>query len=165
MAKIMYAAGIEKVSGALTKINTKSKHADDQNMFLATHRVAETQSKTCSRAYYRKKNNLPWQSNPALSNETIEQRSIFTHAVQAIKQRKGDLMSISADQAAYNALKREMQSKTGITPSMTVFYWAAAKKYRDASGISVTWPEGAIVLTYAELLEAVNDNRRRQGNF
>ena len=161
----MYAAGIEKVSGALTKINTKSKHADDQNMFLATHRVAETQSKTCSRAYYRKKYALPWQNNPTLSSETLAQRGIFAGRAAAIRLRKKDLMAISADQTNFNALKNEMISKEGITPSMNVFYWAGAKKYNNG-GSGVEWPaEGGIVLTYSELSQAVHENRSRQGRF
>lgn len=165
MAKIMYAAGIEKVSGALTKINTKSRHADDQNMFLATHRNAETQSKTCSRAYFRKIYNLPWQDTGVLSPETIAVRSQFTEAVQAIKQRKTDLMKISQDQQAYLALANDFKSRTGIWPTMSIFYWAAAKKYRDASSGEIEWPAGAIDLTFNELNNAVEANRNRQGKF
>ena len=41
----------ETIQGALTKINKKSQHADDERMVLATHRAAETTSKHCSRLY------------------------------------------------------------------------------------------------------------------
>jgi len=53
MAKAEYADMIKTVSGALTKINKKDPHAADQKMVLATHRVAETTSKDCSRIYLR----------------------------------------------------------------------------------------------------------------
>lgn len=167
MAKILYAPGIEKVSGAMSKINTKSRHADDQNMFLATHREAATQSKTCSRAYFRKINSLPWQNTSLVPSSAIQLRARFTAFTAAIKARKKDLMTLSLDQDAYLALRREMISKTGITPTVNVFYWAAAKKYGPQDGYAgpVTWPEGAIALTYNELLAAVNENRSRQGKF
>ena len=142
MAKILFAAGIEEVSGALSKVNRKSMHVDDQNMFLATHRKAETMSKTCQRAYYRKSPQIAWGQNPLVSVETTKRREIFVNRRKAVASRRKDLSKISMDLTSFLAYKKDHPNTTFMW-----FYWAGAKKYGNEESGSVTWPtDGPIVL-------------------
>ena len=153
MAKCLFAPGIEEVSGALSKINLKSRHVDDQNMLLATHRKAATAKRSCQRLYMRKANRLPWQNTGIISQHTLDLRADFMRGVNAIKARKATLMVITLDQQKFLSLKPYVIN-AGYSPTMNVFYWAGVKKYRDESG-HVQWPENtAIDLTPEEFLSA-----------
>ena len=160
MAKIIWAPGIEVVSGALTKIKTKSSHADDGNMFLATHRTAATMSTSCSRSYYRKINNLPWQSGQPVSTEVLTQRGDFGMKAKAVSTRRKDLNKMGPDNKAFRDLNAEYEQKTGRKGTINVFYWAAAKKYTPEGEHTPTWPSGAIELSYEEFASACNSARK-----
>lgn len=139
MAKILFAAGIDEVSGALTKINTKSKHSDDENMFLASHRKAETMSKHCQRAYFRKINNLPWNKNKkALSEDTLIRRNTFSAQAIAVAARRQDLSHMTADQELFVEINAQYKSKRGYSLTMKQFLWVAAEKYTTVEGRVVT---------------------------
>ena len=103
MAKVVWAPGIETVSGALTKINKKSQHAADQQMLLATHRVAATTSTDCSRLYMRGLSSVT-RSTPVSSDE-MAQRNRFSAIAKAVNERRKDLSKVAADLAAFNAQK------------------------------------------------------------
>ena len=103
MAKVVWAPGIETVSGALTKINKKSQHAADQQMLLATHRVAATTSTHCNRLYMRGLSSVT-RSTPVSSNER-EQRNRFSAIAKAVNERRKDLSKVAQDLAAFNAQK------------------------------------------------------------
>lgn len=120
MAKIAWAPGIEYVSGAMTKINTKSFHKLDQNMFLATHRVAATTSDACSRSYFRKVYNLPWQGTSIITADVSAIRARFTAVSRAVAARKQDLSQITTDQAAFEAQKNQPGGKK----TMTAYLWS-----------------------------------------
>ncbi len=130
MAKILWAPGIEEVSGALTKINQKSNHANDQNMFLGTHRKAGT-VQDCSRAYYRKRNQLPWSQAGAISAETEAIRMRFTEVQNAVKLRFKDLNKMTADQQAFRDIYEETKSKAGVAPTMRIFLWCVCGNEYD----------------------------------
>lgn len=140
MAKILFAAGIDEVSGALTKINTKSKHRDDENMFLATHRKSETMSKHCQRAYFRKINNLPWNKQNAiyLTEETRLRRNTFGAQAAAVAARRQDLSHMTADQELFVEINEQYKSKRGYSLTMKQFLWVAAEKYTTVEGLVVT---------------------------
>lgn len=145
MAKILFAAGIEEVSGALSKVNTKSKHRYDQNMFLATHRKAATMSLACQRAYYRKINSLPWQqTTTAPSSETLAIREAFAIAVRAISTRKENLTMKAQDLAAFKTWREAQPGRLNNT--LNKFYWLAAKKYKNGETGAIDWPSGPIDL-------------------
>jgi len=145
MAKILFAAGIEEVSGALSKVNTKSKHRYDQNMFLATHRKKPTMSLACQRAYYRKINSLPWQqTTTSPSSETLAIRENFATAVRAIATRSQDLSKKAQDLVAFKTWREAESSRSNMT--LNKFYWLAAKKYKNAETGAIDWPSGAIDL-------------------
>lgn len=153
MAKILYAPGIEEVSGALSKINTKSKHRDDENMFLATHRKAATMNNACARAYYRKINKLPWQSGSVPSTSTLEIRALFASRQKAVNERSKDLAHVTADQTLFRSLNEQFKSKYGYYATQNAFYWAAAKKYTQDGRVEM--PTGAIEMTFAEFDQLV----------
>ena len=103
MAKVVWAPGIETVSGALTKINKKSPHAADQQMLLATHRVAATTSTHCSRLYMRGLSSVT-RSTPVSSDE-MARRNRFSAIAKAVNERRKDLSKIAQDLDAFNAQK------------------------------------------------------------
>ena len=105
MAKVVWAPGIETVSGALTKINKKSQHAADQQMLLATHRVAATTSTDCNRLYMRGLSSVT-RSTPVSSDERA-QRARFSAIAKAVNERKKDLSKVAEDLAAFNAQKND----------------------------------------------------------
>lgn len=156
MGKVLYSPGIELVSGALKKINTKSDHVADQNMLLGTHRRAETRSNACERLYIRKVNNLPWnkKASYALSQETIAQRLAFKNASIAIAARKKNLTYLTQDQDAFIAIKSELES-AGYKPTFKSFLWAAYKKYEG------TFPQSGIEMTAQEFIANVGASQSR----
>ncbi len=103
MAKVVWAPGIETVSGALTKINKKSQHAADQQMLLATHRVAATTSTDCNRLYLRGLSSVT-RSTPVSQDERA-QRNRFSAIAKAVNERRKDLSKVAEDLAAFNAQK------------------------------------------------------------
>ena len=61
MASVTYSAGIDHVSGALSKPGKSGQHSCEK-MLLATHRTAATTSNKCNRLYLRtpvKRTHLP----------------------------------------------------------------------------------------------------------
>ena len=118
MAKAEYADAIKTVSGALTKINKKSPHASDQKMVLATHRVAETTSNSCSRIYLRGLSSVT-RSTPVKPEELVA-RTRFAAVARAVANRKNDISKITADQQAYAAQKNQ----PGGYKTMRSYLWS-----------------------------------------
>jgi len=118
MAKAEYADAIKTVSGALTKINKKSPHAADQKMVLATHRVAETTSNSCSRIYLRGLSSVT-RSTPVKPEELVA-RTRFAAVARAVANRKNDISKITADQQAYAAQKNQ----PGGYKTMRSYLWS-----------------------------------------
>ena len=118
MAKAEYADMIKTVSGALTRINKKSPHAADQKMVLATHRVAETTSKDCSRIYLRGLKSVTRSTAP--SADELEKRQRFAAISIAVNTRAHDLSKITADQAAFQAQKNLPNGKK----TMRSYLWS-----------------------------------------
>lgn len=146
MAKILLAAGIEIVSGAVSKIKTKSLHRYDENMFLFTHRKKETTSLACQRAYYRKINSLPWQGNTFVTPEVKAQRLAFKTAAQEVAARRQDLSKMTADQEQFLAILPEVKARGGVM-TMRSFLWAAKALYGE------TFPTVAITMTASEYFQ------------
>ncbi len=117
MAKVIWAPGISTVSGALSKINKKSPHAADQQMLLATHRVAPTTNTDCNRLYLRGLESVT-RKTPLTANE-LSARTRFTQVRAMVAARRIDLQKIVADQQAFLAQK---DSPNGCT-TMTKWYW------------------------------------------
>ena len=119
----------ETVSGALTKIDKKSQHADDQKMILATHRVAATTSKHCSRVYIRTLKNIT-RTTP-LSTKEINIRNRFRAVAAMVQERKEDLMKVTQDQAAFLAQK----DTAGGKKTMRAYLWmVCGEEYDQQNG-------------------------------
>ena len=103
MAKAEYADMIKTVSGALTKINKKSPHAADQKMVLATHRVAPTTSKNCSRIFLRGLKSVT-RTSPVTADE-LALRARFAAVSRQVAIRAKNLSTITEDTAAWKAQK------------------------------------------------------------
>ena len=114
MAKVTWSAGIDSVSGALSKPSKSGQHSCAK-MLLGTHRVAATTNPNCNRVYIRKKVE---RSTPVSQNE-LDARTRFATVAAMIKERKADLTKIASDQAAFVAQKDQPGGKT----TMKAYYW------------------------------------------
>ena len=117
MAKVVWAPGISTVSGALKKINKKSQHAADQQMLLATHRVAATTNPNCTRIYLRGIESVT-RSTPVTADEQVV-RTRFAQVARAVAQRRNDLSKIPTDLANFNAQKDNPNGKK----TMRAYLW------------------------------------------
>ena len=113
MAKVEWSAGIDHVSGALSKPG-KGQHSC-KKMLLGTHRVAPTESTDCNRVYIRK--NEKRKSSP--SARELAARIRFTEVRAMVATRKADLTKITADQAAFAAQKDQAEGKK----TLMAWYW------------------------------------------
>ena len=126
MAHVEWSAGIDSVSGALSKPGNNPQHSCNK-MLLGTHRVAPTQSNQCNRIYLRKKTK---RSTPVTSNE-MSKRARFAAISRAVKARKEDLSKLSADQAAFVAQKDLPNGKK----TMLAYYWlVCGQEYDQQNG-------------------------------
>ena len=106
MAKVEWSAGIDSVSGALSKPGKNGQHSCAK-MLLGTHRVAATMSSDCNRLYLRKKVK---RSTPVTADEQLV-RTRFAAVSRAVAQRRNDLSKIPTDLAAFNAQKDSPNGK------------------------------------------------------
>ena len=114
MAKVEWSAGIDSVSGALSKPGKNGQHSC-QKMLLGTHRVAPTQSDKCNRMYIRKKT---VRSTPPTQRE-LAARTRFAAVKAAVWTRSHDLSKVTADQEAFLAQK----DTAGGKKTLKAWYW------------------------------------------
>ena len=124
MAKVNWSAGIDSVSGALSKPGSNPQHSCEK-MLLGTHRVAPTTSSDCNRLYLRKKTK---RSTP-LTEDELAARARFRAVSRAIAARKADLSKLTADQAAFKAQK----DQPGGCKTMLKWYWMVEGESYDES--------------------------------
>ena len=115
MANGEWSAGIDSVSGALSKPSRSGQHSCTK-MLLGTHRVAETTSEHCTRLYLRKKTKLKTKPNSA----ELARRQRFAAIAQAVATRRKDLSRLTADQEAFAAQKNQPGGKT----TMLSYLWS-----------------------------------------
>ena len=123
MAKVTYSAGIDSVSGALSKPSKSGQHSCSK-MLLATHRVAATQSNACNRLYLR---NKVERSTPLTSNE-LDARARFAAVAAAVKARKSDLNKSTTDQVNFAA----QNDQAGGKKTMRAYLWKICGEAYDA---------------------------------
>ena len=123
MAKVEWSAGIDHVSGALSKPGKNGQHSCNK-MLLGTHRVAATTNPDCNRLYLRKK---VQRSTPVTAKET-KIRSCFSAVAAAVAARAVDLSKMSADQQAFEAQKNLADGKK----TMRAYLWKLEKEAYDA---------------------------------
>ena len=124
MAKVEWSAGIDSVSGALSKPSKSGQHSCSK-MLLGTHRVAATTSNSCTRLYLRRKVE---RSTPV----TAEERSRwirFAAVAAAVATRAKDLNKMTADQAAFIAQK----DTPGGKKTMKSYLWSLELAAYDAN--------------------------------
>ena len=114
MAKIEWSAGIDSVSGALSKPGNNPQHRCSK-MLLATHRVAPTESQDCNRIYLRKKT----VRTSALSQDELAARSRFASVKAAVYARSRNLTTIASDMEAFEAQKNLTNGKK----TMNAYLW------------------------------------------
>ncbi|MBQ7648635.1 MAG: hypothetical protein IJS92_06130 [Paludibacteraceae bacterium] len=106
MAHVQWSAGIDFVSGALSKPSKNSQHSHEK-MLLATHRTAATTNPKCNRIYLREK---PTRTSPVTADEQVV-RNRFAQVSRAVNQRRNDLSKIAGDLAGFNAQKDNPNGK------------------------------------------------------
>ena len=114
MAKVEWSAGIDSVSGALSKPSKSGQHSCTK-MLLGTHRVAPTESDKCNRLYLRKKTQRS--TNP--SQDELSARLRFSTVAQAVNARQKDPTKMVADQQAFIAQK----DLAGGKKTLKAWYW------------------------------------------
>ena len=123
MAHVEWSAGIDSVSGALSKPSKSGQHSCAK-MLLGTHRVAPTESNQCNRLYLRKKTKRV--TSP--SEDELFARIRFAAVAQAVNDRKKDLTKITADQQAFLAQK----DLVGGKKTLKAWYWMVEGDAYDA---------------------------------
>ena len=98
MAKVEWSAGIDSVSGALSKPGNNPQHSCNK-MLLGTHRVAATTSNACNRLYLRKKT----KRSTSVTADEQAARLRFSTVARAVNTRAKNLSTISQDQQAFLA--------------------------------------------------------------
>ena len=122
MAKVEWSAGIDHVSGALSKPSKSGQHSCTK-MLLGTHRVAATESKDCNRLYLRRK----VERSTPLSNREVAVRARFTAVRAAVATRAADLSKQLADQQAFMAQK----DQAGGKKTLKAYYWKVCGEEYD----------------------------------
>ena len=114
MASVTYSAGIDHVSGALTKPSKSGQHSCEK-MLLATHRTAATTSNKCNRLYLR----VPVKRTSPLTQREHQIRNRFIGVAAMIQERSHDLSKITTDQQTFIAQKNEPNG----AKTMKQWYW------------------------------------------
>ena len=123
MAHVEWSAGIDSVSGALSKPGKNGQHSCNK-MLLGTHRVAPTENNKCNRLYLRKKT----QRSTAPNSKELFARIRFSTVAQMVKERSQDLSKIALDQNAFVAQKDNYDGKK----TMKAYYWKICGDAYDA---------------------------------
>lgn len=114
MALITWSAGIDTVSGALSKPGKNPQHSC-QKMLLATHRTAATENPNCNRIFLRRK----VERATAVTSDERWARTRFATVHAAVMSRRKDLSKIAADQEAFKAQK----DTAGGRKTMYAYLW------------------------------------------
>jgi hypothetical protein len=114
MAHVEWSAGIDSVSGALSKPSKNGQHSCNK-MLLGTHRVAATENPNCNRLFLRKK----VQRSTSPSEDEQMARVRFSTVARAVNTRRKDLTKVTADQQAFLAQK----DTAGGKKTMKAWYW------------------------------------------
>ena len=120
MAKVEWSAGIDSVSGALSKPSKSGQHSCSK-MLLGTHRIAETTSNKCTRLYIRKADTYVRSGEP--SQDELAAREKFAAVSRAVATRMNNLTQKAQDLVAFKAQKDEPGGKK----TMKSYLWSLEK--------------------------------------
>ena len=124
MAQVNWSAGIDSVSGALSKPGKNTQHSCNK-MLLGTHRVAATTNPNCNRLYLRKK--VERSTSPSADEMAARQR--FATVAANVATRAKDVSKITADQEAFKAQK----DTPGGRKTLKAWYWSVELAAYDQS--------------------------------
>ena len=124
MANVNWSAGIDSVSGALSKPSKSGQHSCTK-MLLGTHRVAATENPNCNRLYLRKK---VVRTTPVLADE-MARRVRFATVGAAVAARKKDLSKVTTDTENFLA----QRNQPGGKKTMKSYLWSLELAAYDAS--------------------------------
>ena len=125
MAKVVYATGIDYAQGSLAKPTVRNGHVCGSYL-IGTHRVAPTENPNCTRLYVHKHDT--YNRTTPISPDEAAARLRFSTVAAMVKQRKGDLTKIAADQQAFIAQKDLPSGKK----TMKAWYWKICGDQYDA---------------------------------
>ena len=123
MAHVEWSAGIDSVSGALSKPSKSGQHSCNK-MLLGTHRVAATENPNCNRVYIRR----PAKRTTPVTQDELLRRNRFKAVSQAVALRAKDLTKVTADQAAFIAQRDSAEGKK----TMKAYLWSLEAASYDA---------------------------------
>ena len=123
MAKVEWSAGIDSVSGALSKPGANPQHRC-QKMLLGKHRVAPTENPNCNTIFLMK----PTKRNTPLHELEIIARQRFTAVRAMVQDRGSNLSTIAADQRAFEAQK----NYTNGRKTFNSYLWKVCGEAYDA---------------------------------
>ena len=124
MAKVNWSAGIDSVSGALSKPAKTGQHSCNK-MLLGTHRTAATTSSKCNNLYLRK----PWKRSTPLKPDEVILRARFVAVAQAVANRRKDLTKITTDQESF----LEQRDLPNGKKTMKAYLWDLEMATYDAA--------------------------------
>ena len=125
MAKVNWSAGIDSVSGALSKPGKNGQHACAK-MLLGTHRVAPSANPNCQRVYSFDADRYERTTQP--TTKELQVRARFAAVRAMVAERADDLSHISSDQAAFIAQKDLANGKK----TMRAYLWMVCGAEYDA---------------------------------
>ena len=123
MAKVQWSAGIDSVSGALSKPGSNPQHSCE-HMLLGTHRTAATTNPNCNRLFLRKK--VKRSTYPGV--DEIEARERFASVARMVNTRRKDLSKITQDQINF----LNQRNNAGGCKTMRKYYWRICGQEYDA---------------------------------
>ena len=126
MAKVVYATGIDYAQGSLAKPTVRNGHVCGTYL-IGTHRTAPTENPNCTRLYVHKHDT--YDRTTPLSPDEAAARLRFSTVAAMVKQRKGDLTKIAADQQAFLDQKDLPSGKK----TMKAYYWKVCGDAYDES--------------------------------
>ena len=120
------AAGIEYIQGAMKRPKKVNGH-NHGNYMVMTHRSAPTQNPNCQRIYTFDADRYE-RTTPVTADEAAA-RLRFSTVAAMVKQRKGDLTKIAADQQAFIAQKDLPSGKK----TLKAYYWLICGNEYDSN--------------------------------
>ena len=124
MAKVQWSAGIDSVSGALSKPGKSGQHTCAK-MLLGTHRTAATTNPNCNRLYLRKQT----KRSTMPSSRELDVRERFATVSVAVADRRKDLSRITTDQINF----KNQRNQPGGCRTMTKYLWKVEGDIYDAA--------------------------------
>ena len=127
MGKVVYATGIDYVSGSLAKPKKNGNGGHSCGTYLiGTHRVAATTNPNCTRIYIKNANAYDRSTLPSADELAARQR--FTAVQEAVRLRAKDLTHMTQDQEDFMDQRNLANGKK----TMKAYLWSICGAAYDA---------------------------------